>query len=183
MRWEQHLRFTIIQLNQSVVVKHPSIRFEFECSRSGNELVIRYRADGAAIVSSKQKWWFNSHFIFEFDFEHDHRHRYRIAALPDGSIADRSYELAIPAEEEGAVLKRKETPPEHNFVSRAGELAMSLANVKTPVIGLNAAAVLGDSPVFCASLLPNAAPSISPTCTSSTSRKSTAFSSIIRSGS
>ena len=75
MRWEQHVEFKQVRLDQTIVVEHAPVRFEFQCSRNGNDLVIRYSAGGEASVSSKKYWWYNSHFVFEFDFAHDHQHR------------------------------------------------------------------------------------------------------------
>jgi len=158
MRWEQNIRFRPLRLGEETRVEQPPLSLVFTCYREGNKLTVRYQAAGEKITTGKKSWFFNSHFIFEFDFDHDHRHRSLLAILPDGTIVERIQELSSPTEEPGIHIKKKLAWPEREFISRPGELSVSLAGVRSPVIGFNLSAILGENPAHSVSLIPGADP-------------------------
>ncbi len=158
MRWKQDIKFKTIDLKQTIEVHTPQTKLIFKAFKEDDKLIIEHLADGDKIITSKDNWYYNSHFVFHFDFKHDHQHQYEIAVDHDGGILHIAYTLAVPSEEKEALLKTELDVPDYGIRAKPGRLEIPLNIIKSNVIGINVTAVLGDNPVYTASLCKHSAP-------------------------
>ena len=158
MRWKQNLEFKTLDLERTIEVYSDPIRLILKAFKENDKLIIEHLADGEEIITSKDKWFYNSHFIFQFDFKHDHQHQYEIAVNHDGEILHTAYTLAVPSEEKDVLFKTELDIPDYNIEVKPGRLEIPLNIIKSKVIGINVVAVLGDNPVYQTSLCKNKAP-------------------------
>ena len=158
MRWKQHLKFKTLDLKRTTEVYSSPVRLAIKAFKEDDKLIIEHQADGEKIITSKDHWYYNSHFVFQFDFKHDHQHQYEIAVDHDGGILHTAYALVVPSEEKEVLFRKELELPDYNIRAKPGRLEIPLDIIESNIIGINVAAVLGDNPVYKTSLCENKAP-------------------------
>ena len=158
MRWKQHIEFKTLDLKRTTEVYSSPVRLAIKAFKEDDKLIIEHQADGEKIVTSKKHWHFNSHFVFRFDFKHDHQHQYEIVVDHDGGILHTAYTLVLPSEEKDVLFRKTLDIPDYNIRAKPGRLEIPLDIIESKVIGISAIAVLGDNPIYTASLCKFEAP-------------------------
>ena len=152
MRWKQHLEFKTLDLKRTIEVYSSPVRMAIKAFKEDGKLIIEHMADGEKIITSKDLWYYNSHFVFRFDFKHDHQHQYVIAVDHDGGILHTAYTLSLPSEEKNVLFKTELDVPDYNIRAKPGRLEIPLDIIESDIIGIDVTAVLGDNPVHSTSL-------------------------------